>query len=164
MIQSLEAFIRYFDRIRQRTITFFRTIPPEQIDWCPQAGEFTCGDIVRHLAASELMFVAVAVAGRWDYPGHEREHAPNLESALVHLEAAHTEAMRTLRTLSDADLDQPRPTLAASKPLKVWHILMLMAEHEIHHRSQLATYLTLMGVEAPQIYGMKLEEVVALTG
>ena len=164
MIQSLDSFIRYFDRIRQRTITFFRAIPPEQIDWAPKPGEFTCGDIVRHLAASELLFVNVAVAGRWDYSGHERERAPDLGSALAYLEAVHTEAMQNLRTLSDADLDRPRPTLAAGKSLQVWHILMMMAEHEIHHRSQLATYLTLMGGEAPQIYGMKIEEIMALTG
>jgi uncharacterized damage-inducible protein DinB len=38
---------------------------------------------------------------------------------------------------------------------------MLMAEHEIHHRSQIGSYLSLMGVEAPQLYGLHLEEVIA---
>jgi uncharacterized damage-inducible protein DinB len=46
--------------------------------------------------------------------------------------------------------------------VKTWHLLMAMIEHEVHHRSQLAVYLSLMGVQPPQIYGLKLEEVIAL--
>jgi uncharacterized damage-inducible protein DinB len=38
-----------------------------------------------------------------------------------------------------------------------------MVEHEVHHRSQLAAYLTQMGVEPPQIYGLTIEDIVALT-
>jgi uncharacterized damage-inducible protein DinB len=39
---------------------------------------------------------------------------------------------------------------------------MAMIEHEIHHRSQLAVYLSLLGVEPPQIYGLGVEDVIAL--
>jgi uncharacterized damage-inducible protein DinB len=37
-----------------------------------------------------------------------------------------------------------------------------MVEHEFHHRSQLAVYLILMGVQSPQIFGLGVEEVIAL--
>jgi uncharacterized damage-inducible protein DinB len=46
--------------------------------------------------------------------------------------------------------------------VKAWRLLMAMVEHEIHHRSQLADYLTIMGVDPPQIYGMGVEEVITL--
>lgn len=163
MIESVEAFISYFEGVRRRTITFARALPAEQIDWAPRAGEFTCGDIVRHIAASEEMFVGVATAGRWDYPGHERERGPDLDGALALLDASHARAVAALRTLADADLGQTRATLDAG-PVKVWRTLMLMAEHEIHHRSQLASYLMLLHVEPPQIFGKKLEEVRDLIG
>ncbi len=48
-------------------------------------------------------------------------------------------------------------------PVKAWRILLAMAEHEVHHRSQLAVYLALMGVEPPQIYGLKIEDIIELT-
>jgi len=32
-------------------------------------------------------------------------------------------------------------------------------EHEVHHRSQLASYLTWMGLEAPDIFGLGVEDV-----
>jgi uncharacterized damage-inducible protein DinB len=39
---------------------------------------------------------------------------------------------------------------------------MAMVEHEIHHRSQIAMYLSLMGVPPPHIYGLGVEDVIAL--
>lgn len=38
---------------------------------------------------------------------------------------------------------------------------MALVEHEVHHRSQLAVYLTLLGVEPPQVYGLGIEDVIA---
>ncbi|MCP4356861.1 MAG: DinB family protein, partial [Chloroflexi bacterium] len=74
----------------------------------------------------------------------------------------HSVAMTTLRTLSDTELYQSRPTLN-SRPVKAWRLLMAMVEHEVHHRSQLAVYLALMGVESPQIYGLGIEDIVVLS-
>ncbi len=39
---------------------------------------------------------------------------------------------------------------------------MALVEHEVHHHSQLSAYLALMGVPPPQIYGLTIEEIVAL--
>jgi uncharacterized damage-inducible protein DinB len=38
---------------------------------------------------------------------------------------------------------------------------MAMVEHEVHHRSQLDCYLAEAGVEPPQIYGWRMEDVMA---
>lgn len=160
MIQSVAAFQSYFESIRRRTRNFCAVVPEDKMDWAPQPGEFTCGDIVRHLGAAEQMFVMVALTGRWSYPGHERSLGADRRGALAYLEASHTSAAAALGTLSDTALQDSRKGVGGH-PIKIWRILMLMAEHEVHHRSQLATYLTLIGVEAPQIYGLHLEEVIA---
>lgn len=162
MIQSVSAFIEYFDGVRRRTSNFIRALPADRIDWSPKEGEWTCGEIVRHLAAAEKMFIGVAVEGRWGYSGHDESLAGSLDEAVAHLEHCHSEAMAALRGLSDADLYQPRPTLNGP-PAKAWRLLMAMVEHEVHHRSQLAVYLALMGVEPPQIYGLGIEDVIALS-
>ncbi|NTV63831.1 MAG: DUF664 domain-containing protein [Oscillochloris sp.] len=160
MIVSIAAFQSYFDSVRRRTRNFCAVVPPERMDWAPLSGEFTCGDIIRHLAASEQMFVSVALTGRWTYPGHDRILGADIQGALAYLEASHTSATAALATLDDAALDVTRKGVGGHA-IKVWRILMLMAEHEIHHRSQLATYLSLAGIEPPQIYGMHLEDVIA---
>jgi uncharacterized damage-inducible protein DinB len=163
MIQSAESFIRYFDGIRRRTLTFAQTIPAEQIDWSPQAGEFTCGDILRHLAAVEKITIYAVVNKRWAaYPGHDRDLAHGLDEIIHYVAVTHAEAMSLLRALPDSELNQPRTALTG-RPLKAWRLLMSVIEHEVHHRSQLASYLTVMGVEPPQIFGLEVDDVVTLS-
>jgi len=164
MIASAAAFADYFEGVRARTRHFVSTVPAERADWAPRAGEYTCGDIVRHLAASQAMFVGAVVDGTWRYPGHERAKAPTLPAALAHLDGCHAEATARLLTLADGALHATRPPLEpGARPVRAWRLLMAMTEHEVHHRSQLASYLTWMGVEAPDIFGLGVEDVERLT-
>ena len=163
MIQNTSSFIKYFESVRRRTLAYLQVLPAGQLDWAPKEGEFTCGDILRHLAASEKMFVGTVVEGRWRYPGHQGSANDTLQALLENLNAVHQEAMQTLGTLPDAELDQTRPALQG-KPVKAWRLLMVMVEHEVHHRSQLAVYLTLMGLQPPQIYGLGVEDILAILG
>jgi uncharacterized damage-inducible protein DinB len=164
MITSAAAFADYFEGVRHRTRHFVGAVPPDRADWAPRPGEYTCGDIVRHLAACETMFVGAVVDGAWRYPGHERETAPTLPLALAHLDAGHARATAQLRTLADGALNETRPPLEpGARPVRAWRLLLAMAEHEVHHRSQLASYLKWMGVEAPDIFGLGVEDVERLT-
>ena len=164
MIASPRAFADYFDGVRRRTVGFFRAIPAERIDWAPKAGEYTCGDIVRHVTATERMFVGAVVDGRWQYGGHDRALAPTREAALADLDAVHAECGARLRALGDAALADTRPALEpGAAPVRAWRLLLAMVEHEVHHRSQLASYLTWMGLEAPDIFGLGVEDVERLT-
>jgi uncharacterized damage-inducible protein DinB len=163
MIERVDSFIGYFQSVRRRTLGYCRCVPPEQVDWTPRAGGLSLGDLIRHLAAAEQMFVGVAVADRWAYPGHDRQLGATRDAALAYLEASHTSAVAALGALPDADLKAERAALDG-RTLPVWRILMLMVEHEIHHRSELASELTALGVEPPQIYGLSLEELTARAG
>lgn len=161
MLQSVQSFIEYFEGVRRRTQRYVRVIPADSVDWTPKVGEFTCGEIVRHIAAAEEMFVGVIIEGTWRYPGHDAARHSGLDATLARLDAGHVGAMARLSELPDEELYQPRPTLNGP-PVKAWRLLIAMVEHEVHHRSQLAVYLALLGVEPPQIYGLGVEDVIAL--
>jgi uncharacterized damage-inducible protein DinB len=68
--------------------------------------------------------------------------------------------MARLVALDDGVLKSPRRDLDGGT-IKAWRFLMAMVEHEVHHRSQLDCYLAEMGVEAPQIFGRRFEDVSA---
>jgi uncharacterized damage-inducible protein DinB len=164
VIVSVRAFGEYFDGVRRRTVQFARAVPSGSVDWAPQAGEYTCGDVIRHLAASEAMFIGVVGDGVWRYGGHARARGATLEAALRLLDAQHEAARTTLARVADAALQEERPPLEpGGRPIRAWRVLMAMCEHEVHHRSQLASYLTLMGVDAPDIFGLGVEDVERLT-
>lgn len=160
MITSVAAFVAYFESVRRRTLNYVAAAPADRAGWAPRPGEFSCAEIIRHLAAAERMFTGVAVAGRWDYHGHASTPDDTIAAAQAELAAAHSEALAALATLDDAALGDQR-TAVGGQALPVWRVLMLMVEHEVHHRSQLASYLSAMGLEPPQIYGMKVEELIA---
>ena len=161
MIQNISSFITYFESIRRRTLNYIRVIPADRLGWSAKPGEFTCAELLRHIIATESLFVGTVVTGRWKYPGHKCEPSDTLDSLLATMEANHRQAMESLAKLDDAVLLESRPTLKGT-PVKAWRILMMMVEHEIHHRSQLAMYLTLIGVEPLHIYGLGVEDVIAL--
>ena len=164
MIQTTADFIKYFESIRRRTMNYVRAIPPDRLDWVPKEGEFTCADILRHFIASEKMFVRVVMEGRWKYGGHEAEGEQSLEQLIALLDAAHVEVMEALKQFPDRDLNEPRPgPKSEEQPIKAWRWLMVMAEHEIHHRSQLAVYLSLMGIQPPHIFGLGVEDLIAIS-
>ncbi len=162
MIQTIPAFINYFDGIRNRTLNYINTLPVDKIDWLPRAGELTCGDIIRHMASGEKMFCGVVANGRWEYGGHDKNLAATRDELLAYLAKIHGESMNLLRAVDDAQLNQPRPALKGGS-VKAWRWLMAMVEHEIHHRSQLSSYLSMMGIQPPHIYGLGIEDIVALT-
>ena len=43
--------------------------------------------------------------------------------------------------------------------LSGWRILMMLVEHEVHHRSQIDTYAGMQGWDVPQIYGRTREQI-----
>jgi len=164
MIRSTADFIRYFESIRRRTLNYARLVPPDRLGWSPGQGEFTCAHILRHILATERMFVRAALEGRWNYEGHESEEEGGLDELLALFETVHAEVMRALAQLPDANLDAPRPgPKGDGQPVKAWRWLMAMAEHEIHHRSQLAVYLSMLGVQPPHIFGLGVEDLIALS-
>jgi len=164
MIQSIADFIKYFEGVRRRTMNYIRVVPADRLGWSPKEGEFSCADILRHIIVTEKMFVRVVIEGRWKYDDHETGQYQSLDELIALLETTHAKAMEVLRPLSDQDLNEPRSgPKGEGQPLKAWRWLMVMAEHEIHHRSQLAVYLSLMGVQPPHIFGLGVEDLIALS-
>jgi uncharacterized damage-inducible protein DinB len=164
MIQSTADFIKYFEGVRRRTLNYIRVLPADRLGWSPQEGEFTCAGILRHFIETEKMFVRVVTEGGWKYESHESDEKQSLDDLIALLEATHVESMEKLRRFPEQDMNEPRyGPKGEGQPLKAWRWLMVMAEHEIHHRSQLAVYLSLMGVQPPHIFGLGVEDLIALS-
>jgi uncharacterized damage-inducible protein DinB len=160
-IRTIEPFLDYFERIRERTLRVVRCIPPDKIDWTYSEGKFSFADIIRHLAAIERYMYAENVQGRPSlYPGHGKELADGYNAVLEFMNRAHAESMEIFRRLSDDDLQRKCKTPGGVE-IATWKWLRAMLEHEIHHRGQLYLYLGLLNVPTPPIYGLSSEEVKA---
>ena len=158
-IVSVAEFLRYYERIRERTQRVVDLIPPDRIDWTYQEGKFTLGDLVRHLAGIERYMFAENVRFRPSrYPGHDRSLADGHDEVMSYFRRLHDEAMTNFREVSDEELNRTCTTPAGT-PIAVWKWLRSMVEHEVHHRGQLYLYLGMLGIPTPPLYGLTSEQV-----
>jgi uncharacterized damage-inducible protein DinB len=160
-IRTVNSFLDYYEKIRQRTLKVVRCIPPDKIEWSYAPGKFTIGDLVRHLGAIERYMYAENVRHRPPrYPGHSRELADGYQTILDFLERTHRESMEIFASLTDEDL-QKKCTIPEGSLITTWKWLRAMVEHEVHHRGQIYQCLAILNVPTPPLFGLTSEEVKA---
>jgi uncharacterized damage-inducible protein DinB len=158
-IQDLGIFLEYLDKVHQRTVRVVRSIPADKLEWSCREGKFTLGDLVRHIAAIERYMYAETIQGKPSrYAGCGRELADGPEEVAVFLERMHRESVEIISRLSAEDLNRKCATPDGT-PITVWKWLRAMVEHEVHHRGQIYTYLAMLNVPTPPLYGLTSEQV-----
>lgn len=158
-IQSIGAFLAYWNTFRARTRRVVECIPPDRLEWSARAGAFTLGDLVRHLATIERFMYAETVAGRPSrYAGCGRDLADGYDAVIELFDRLDREAREILGALSDADLQRKIQT-PAGVSFTAWKWLRTMPEHEAHHRGQIYLMLGMLEVPTPPLYGLTSEEV-----
>ena len=162
MITDIDAFLRYFDGVHRRALRDIGALPPEAERWAPAAGEgenaWSIGEIVRHMAGTRMYF-ARAYRGEGWIADWEAPITESQSSWLPALEASAAEFHRRLEGTPPEWLTRKVQMLDTDGALSGWRLLMMMVEHEIHHRSQIDTYAGLQGWPVPDIYGRSAEQV-----
>ena len=160
-MQNLETFLRYFEKVRERTMRVAACVPDNAFESSPIGTGFTFGEILRHVAGLERFMFAENAAGRKSsYPGHDARLAAGPEATFAYIGRLHEEAMLIFRSLGDEGMFASCVT-PGNAAMPVWKWLRSMIEHEAHHRGQIYTYLAVLRVATPPLYGMTAEEVMA---
>ena len=156
-IRDLSTFLDYFGKLHQRTMRVVRCIPPDKVDWSFRPGRFTLGDLARHIAAANRYIFAETVQGKPSrYAGCAKELAPTYHEIIAFSEKLHQESAQII---SGIDLNGKCRTPDGAS-MTTWKWLRAMTEHEIHHRGQIYTYLALLEVPTPPLYGLTSEQVI----
>jgi uncharacterized damage-inducible protein DinB len=158
-----EDFLQNFEQVRDRTMRLVKCIPPDKVEWTCREGEFTLGDLARHIASTERTIFAECACGRPSrYKGCGRDLADGRDNIVAYMERMHTESMEIFRNMSDAEWNA-KGTSPEGKPVTAWRMLRAMLEHEIHHRGQMYVYLGILGVPVPSLFGLNERQVKTLS-
>jgi Uncharacterized protein conserved in bacteria len=130
--------------------------PPEA-----RAG-WSIGQIVGHIGGSRLYFASAYRGEGWIWGGVGAD--PDDQSTWLPWLRASAGALVSLLK------DTPAPWLTRriemidtpGQSLSGWRLLMMMLEHEVHHRSQIDSYAGLEGWPVPDIFGRSAESIDAL--
>jgi uncharacterized damage-inducible protein DinB len=162
MITDSAAFLRYFDSIHRRTLRDIQALPTAASSWAPDAGEgekaWSISEIVGHIAESRIYFAKAYRHEGWIYDW-KAPITGSQSSWLPTLEASAEEFHRRIQDTPAGWLDRRVPMIDTDASLSGWRVLMMMLEHEVHHRSQIDTYAGLQGWDVPQIFGRYREQV-----
>ncbi len=160
-VTDIDSFLSYYSRVKGRTEKLFQHIPEDKVEWTYREGKFTIGDIIRHLALIERKMYAENVQQKPTlYDGCGVEYANGLTEVIQFYQDMNAESMAIFSELSNADLEKKCLTPGGIE-ISIWKWLRAMVEHEVHHRGQLYTYLGMLGITTPPIYGLTSEEVIA---
>ena len=158
-IEDSLLFLDYFDKIHQRTMRVSRCIPPDKVEWTYREGQFTLGDLVRHIATINRYMYAETVSGRPSrYAGCGKELADGYEQVIEFAERMHRESVAIFSYLTPDQLIGKCKTPDGAS-ITTWKWLRAMVEHEAHHRGQIYVYLSMLGVATPPLYGLTSEQV-----
>ena len=165
MITDVESFLRFFDSVRRRTERDIAALPPAAAAWRPPpaSGEagWGIGELVGHIGAVRLYFASAYRGEGWllTEPDIDRTRqetwVPWLRASAERFVALKRETPATWLTRRIEMIDTPGA-------LPGWRLLMMMLEHEVHHRSQIDTYAGLQGWPVPQIFERTYESISAL--
>jgi uncharacterized damage-inducible protein DinB len=161
VIAGVESYLQWFDGVNRRAVRDIGALPTAAESWAPPALEgergWDIGELVRHMAAARIFSVRAYLMQGWKaepWPGQ----AASVAEWVAALEASGAEVRRLLAGTPDEWLARTVPGQDASRSIHGWRILINMAEHDIHHRSQIDTYAGLNGWEVKQIFGIRAED------
>jgi len=158
-----QFFLKQKEAIRARTRDVFALLRPEYMDWKPENGALSMGELLRHLWVSEEGVRRCALDGDFSYYEirvpkglHAVMGKPGLlEDELKNSERVHGETLAAVEALPEAAFDEERADADLGFRRKVAVMLFGINEHEIHHRAQLMTYLRMLGTPVALKLGKK---------
>ena len=164
MIHEIAEFLRYFDAVNRRAVRDIAALPAAADGWAPAIGEgekaWSINTIVGHLGWSRLYFASAYRGEGWISPPGADVSSRDLWLPVIEESARALHA--ALESTPDAWLQRKVPMIDSDGALSGWRILMMMLEHDIHHRSQIDTYAGINGWDVPHIYGRSAESIGAL--
>src|SRR5262249_43554080 len=134
--------------------------------WRPPAREgeagWSIGQIVSHIGATRLYFASAYRGEGWIW-GRADVDPDDQSTWLPWLSASAERYTALLEDTPEAWLQRRVETVdTPGMTLSGWRLLMMMLEHEVHHRSQIDAYAGLQGWPVPDIFNRSAESINAL--
>ena len=133
------------------TLTVIEACPDDKLQYKPHEKAMEFGAMAVHIYGATKWFISLIKKGQGG--GGEPPPPPTTKAGIIAAcKAMQEEFVKELKALSTDELVAKHDVMGFMQEhgiiLMTWH-----ANHMIHHRAQLQTYLRTMGAKCPSIYG-----------
>ena len=153
-----DAIIAEMDQEATTTRRLFEVIPEDKLSWQPHPKAMSLGELAMHIAEIPG---ALARLGQTDVFEFTEIPSPTRPENRGQILTAFSKALDDAKSIVDATSDEQAlatwkltkdsRTLMEMPRVAFWRALLL--NHYYHHRGQLSTYLRILDVPLPSIYG-----------
>ncbi len=160
MIQPL---IKEMEQEGATTRRLLQRLPQEHLGWKPHAKARPLGELAMHIATVQPALAGMLQSNTADVASTPRDGTPQTVDAIVAaFDQGLASASSLLGKLTDDDLHSSWSMVHDGKPVftmpKIAVVRTVILNHVYHHRGQLSTYLRMLDVALPSIYGPTADE------
>ncbi len=146
---EMANYIETWDRIHKQSVKVMKVAPSDKFDWRPVSSAMPLGELMRHLPLGERFLTCVIL--QKELPNIDFNTFNTTEEVITAFDSSHEECKQALSALSEGELGENVNFAGRSVPRRA--LLQAICEHEIHHRGQLYTYVRIVGVVPPPLFG-----------
>ena len=138
-------------------------VPEDRYSWRPHPKAQSVGQLAYHVAVIPMALAGVAMQERF-LVGHQppRPEPASRQELLAVYEQSLAKAKEILGRLDQAGIEAPWRLVQGEQVIleipRHAFIRTILFNHWYHHRGQLSTYLRLLDVKVPAIYGPSADE------
>ncbi len=162
-----ESILPEFEQEMAGTRKTLERVPDDKLEWKAHPKSNTVGWVAAHLVEIPGWVAGTLKEDSWDVQpiGGEPYQSPKATSRKQLLELFDKNvaaARQAIASTSDAEFGKQWSLLAAGKPLftmpRIAVIRSFVINHAIHHRAYLCSYLRLLDIPVPALYGPSGDE------
>ena len=153
-----DLFAQTIEQDVPKTAKVLAAVPHGNRDYKPDPKSRSAWDLATHLATADVWFLDGIIKG-----GFVRPEGAALPEQMIDPEGVagwyltHLPArLASLRQMGPDQLLKPVQGFGMTQPAVAW--LVMMNNHSVHHRGQLAAYLRPSGGKVPALFGASADE------
>ncbi|RKL65765.1 hypothetical protein CR203_19145 [Salipaludibacillus neizhouensis] len=147
-----------FEEVRRRSITVWKAIPEQMLNWKPDEDALTCAEMIRHLVEGEFLYHQLLIArgskGLTNLSNpFENKDFTSVDNEILFAQPYRENFLKYIKTISKSDLENieiDRSNVGYVRTLG--DMLLRIAYHESVHTGQLLDYMRTMGIDRPNIW------------
>lgn len=157
-----EAMLMEMDMEDKTTQRVLERIPENKLTWKPHPKAYSLGQLAMHIAVAQGRVASAAVEDVHEFAPGPTPDPKNRQEILDAFAASTAKARQVVKGFDDGKMMAMWTLKRDGKVLmsvpRVGFLRAIMLNHIYHHRGQLSTYIKLLDVPVPSIYGPSADE------
>lgn len=157
-----DSMLMEMDMEEKTTRRVLERIPENKLTWKPHPKAYSLGQLGMHIAVAQGRVATAAMDDVHEFTPATPPDPKSCKEIMDAFSASTAKAKQVVKSFDDAQMMKMWTLKSNGKVLmsvpRVGFLRAIMLNHIYHHRGQLSTYIKMLDVPVPSIYGPSADE------